>query len=105
MNFFQKKDWRIEGNRRYLRGDYHSAINFYNKAIEEHSVNYEAFFNKGMAYHDLGMYRKAIEDFTTAISINSNFSEAYKNRALSYYALNENKKALEDYNTSIMLNE
>lgn len=105
MNFFQKKDWRIEGNKRYLRGDYHSAINLYTKAIDECSENYEAFFNRGMAYHDLAMYHKAIKDFTTAISINSKFSEAYKNRALSYYALNESKKALEDYNTATKLSE
>jgi len=103
MNFNLKKNWRIEGNKRYLRGDYHSAIKFYSKAIEENQINSEAFFNRGMAYHDLGMFIKAIKDFTTAIKLNSRFSEAYKNRALSYYSLNENKKALEDYNTATQL--
>ena len=103
MNFFQKKDWRIEGNKKYLRGDYHSAISLYTKAIEEDSGNYVAYVNRGMAYHDIGMYHKAIEDYNVAINIKCNFAEAFKNRALSYYALNESEKALEDYNTATKL--
>ena len=85
MKLSLKKNWRIEGNKRYLKGNYHSAIKFYTKAIEENQINSEAFFNRGMAYHDLGMFAQAIEDFTKAIELNSQFSEAYKNRALSYY--------------------
>ena len=103
MHLFQKKNWRLEGNKRYLKGDYHSAIGLYSKAIEEDAVNFKAFFNRGMAYHDLGMFRKAIKDFTDAINLNSKFSEAFKNRALSYYSLNESKKALEDYNIATRL--
>ena len=105
MSFFQKKDWRIEGNKRYLKGDYNSAINLYNKAIDESSINYEAFFNRGLVHHDLRMYNDAISDFTTAIQLNSKFAEAYKNRALSHYALNESEKALEDYNIAMRLGE
>jgi len=103
MKLFQKRNWRIEGNRKYLKGDYHSAISLYSKAIDESGANYEAFFNRGMAFHDLGMFHKAIDDFTKALSLNSTFSEAFKNRALSYYSLNESKKALEDYNMATRL--
>lgn len=97
------KNWRIEGNKRYLRGDYHSAIKFYAKAIEEDSLSYEAFFNRGRAFHDLGMFNEAIKDFTVAIKLHAKFSEAFKCRALSYYSLNDSKKALEDYNMATQL--
>lgn len=103
MNFNFKKYWRIEGNKRYLKGDYHSAIKLYSKAIDVDELNYQAFFNRGVAYHDLGLFNQAILDFTKVISLNSKFSEAFKNRALSYYALNESKKALEDYNRATEL--
>ncbi len=103
MNFNIKKDWRIEGNKRYLRGDYQSAIKLYSKAILEDELNYEAYYNRGIANHDLGLFHSAIEDFTSAIQLNNNFSEAYKSRALSYYSLNNSKKALEDYNKSTQL--
>ena len=103
MHLFQKKNWRVEGNKKYLKGDYHSAINLYSKAIAENTSNFKAFFNRGMAFHDLGMFRKAIADFTVAIELNSKFAEAFKNRALSYYSLNESKKALEDYNIATRL--
>ena len=103
MNFNLKKDWRIEGNKRYLKGDYHSAIKLYSKAISEDEFNYHAYFNRGVAYHDLGLFHKAIVDFTEVIKLNSKFSEAFKSRALSYYSLNESKKALEDYNMAIQL--
>ena len=103
MNFNLKKDWRIEGNKRYLKGDYHSAIKLYSKAILEDEFNYQAFFNRGVAYHDLGLFREAIIDFTEVIKLNSKFSEAFKSRALSYYSLNESKKALEDYNMATQL--
>ena len=103
MSFGLKKNWRIEGNKRYLKGDYHSAIKLYSKAIEEDSINCEAFFNRGMAYHDLSLFHQAIQDFSTAIKLNLRFSEAYKSRALSYYSLNDSKKALADYNTATLL--
>ncbi len=103
MNLLFKKNWTIEGNKRYLRGDYRSAIKFYSKALLEDELDTEALLFRGISFHDLGNFQKAIEDFTLAIQLVPRFSEAYRNRALSYYSLNDSKKALSDYNTAAQL--
>ena len=97
------ENWQAEANKKYLRGDYKSAIKIYSKVIDSDALNYEAFFNRGMAYHDSKMYSEAIRDFTKSINLRQGFSEAYKCRALSYYSLNETKKALQDYNVATQL--
>jgi tetratricopeptide (TPR) repeat protein len=103
MNISLNKNWTIEGNKRYLRGDYKAAIKHYTKALSEDELNSEALLNRGIAYHDLGLYQKAIEDFTHAIKLDPHFSEAYRNRALSYYSLNDSRRALSDYNKASQL--
>jgi len=103
MKITINKNWIIEGNKRYLRGDYKAAIRHYTKALVEDNLNSEAVLNRGIAYHDLGLYDKAIEDFSLAIKLSPNFSEAYRNRALSYYSINDSRKALADYNKASQL--
>lgn len=103
MRLELSKQWMQKANEKYLKGYYNSAIKLYSKIIVENAFNYEALFNRGMAYHDLGMYDAAVADFTKAIELKQDFSEAYKCRALSYYSLNENQKALQDYNVAVRL--
>ncbi|MBN2668601.1 MAG: tetratricopeptide repeat protein [Bacteroidales bacterium] len=103
MKITFKKNWTIEGNEKYLRGEYKATIKCYTKAIESDELDAEAFLNRGITFHDMGLFSEAISDFTEAINLIPNYSEAYRNRALAYYSIKDSRKALADYNKASQL--
>ena len=59
-------------------------IEYYTKAIELNPEYTYAYYNRGIAYNDLGQYQKAIDDYTKAIELNPEYADAYGNRGLGY---------------------
>ena len=47
-----------EGNRKFMRGDYHGAIADFSKAIELNASDASAYYSRGLAY--LGQGQKAL---------------------------------------------
>ena len=43
-----------------------------------------AYYNRGVAYGDLGQYQKEIDDYTRAIELDPQHANAYFNRGITY---------------------
>lgn len=111
-----------QGVQKSLNKDYHGAIKDYTLAIklsssvtprtitEKHPEGYTSqinvydinegntsmYFNRGLAYFDLGMFDEAIMDFTKIIEYTPNDAEAYFHRAKTNYCLNNDEYMKED---------
>jgi tetratricopeptide (TPR) repeat protein len=57
------------GNARAASGSYQSAVEDYNAAIQSNSSLAIAFFNRGLAYYNLGKNERAIADFSKAADL------------------------------------
>ena len=58
----------ILGNRHLEREDYAAAINCYSEAIDLYPGNARLFYNRAIAYENLGEYEKAKADYAHALS-------------------------------------
>ena len=64
----------------------------------------EAYYNRGVAYGELGNHSQAIEDFDRVIGIDPEDGRAYFNRAVAYGELGDRSRAIEDLKTAARLN-
>jgi tetratricopeptide (TPR) repeat protein len=58
----------IRGNRHLERQDYAAAINCYSQAIQLYPGNARLFYNRAIAYENLGEYEKAKADYARAVA-------------------------------------
>lgn len=75
------------------KGNYLTAIKWFNKAIEENNKNAIIYNNRGMSYYYLEKYNTAFYDFDKAVFLDSTFAEAYSNRGSARYNRQDIKKA------------
>jgi tetratricopeptide (TPR) repeat protein len=113
----------VEARTYYNRGNAHSKLGEYDKAIADYTEairairinpdNAKAYvnravamlLNRGNAYTMLGEYDKAIADYTEAIRIKPDYyADAYHNRGYTYKELGEYDKAIADYSEAIRIN-
>ena len=62
-----------------------------------------AYYNRGLAYTNLGESHRAIEDYDTAIRLDPNDADAYTGRGGAYANLGEHRRAIEDFDMAIRL--
>jgi tetratricopeptide (TPR) repeat protein len=70
---------------------------FYRESLEV------PFFNRGVAYEEMGSFEQAIQDYTTVLSINEESKKSLHRRGLTYSKMDMNEEAIEDYNTALQL--
>jgi len=63
----------------------------------------DAYFNRGLAYGQLGKYQKALADYTQALSLDPNLVDAYFNRGIVHNRLGESQQAIADYTQALSL--
>jgi CHAT domain-containing protein/Flp pilus assembly protein TadD len=61
--------WFEQGYEQAMRGDFRSAIAFYDKALAIQPDKYEAWIIRGLALHDLGRFEEAIASYDKALAI------------------------------------
>jgi tetratricopeptide (TPR) repeat protein len=83
------EEYYTRGNAKGELGDYRSAIQNYNKAIQLKPNYANAYNNRGGAKVSLGDYRGAIQDFNKAIELDPNYANAYYNRGVSKIGLGQ----------------
>jgi len=64
---------------------YDEAIERFGEAIKLSPDYFDAYFNRGLAYHSKKDYNNAIEDFNKSIELDPNDWEAYYSRGGAYY--------------------
>jgi tetratricopeptide (TPR) repeat protein len=59
--------------------------------------NAVTYYNRGLAYLNLGQYERAIRDFGEAILLNPQLADAYHTRGLAYDAMSTSVEADRDF--------
>lgn len=77
------------------------AVEIQNLVIELDSTNANAYYNRGLVYHDLNMDDKAFDDYSNTIQYNPSYHQAYLNRGNIYRRRGDYDSAIEDYNRAI----
>jgi len=83
--------------------DPHKAIVYLSNAIKLQSNDAEIYYNRGIAYENLGQYQPAIQDYNQAISLNPAYSEAFYNRGTIYNEIGQYQQAIDDFNQAVIL--
>ena len=60
------------------------AIEYLSEAIRLKPDYVVAYYNRGVAYDDLGQYQRAIQDSDTAIRLKPDYANAYNNRGIAF---------------------
>jgi tetratricopeptide (TPR) repeat protein len=79
------------------------AIEYLNNAAKLQPENAEIYYNRGIAYDNLGQYQPAIKDYSLAIRLKPDYAEAYYNRGTIYNELSQYQQAISDFNQAINL--
>lgn len=87
----------------YKDGNRDTAVADYTKAIQQAPSFFEAYYNRGIVYEDLGDSSSAIADYTKAIEINPKYTRAWYNRGILYYKQGELDKAIDDFTQAIQI--
>ncbi len=66
------------------------------KAIRLQPDLAEAYYNRGIAYNNLGQYQRAIEDYNEAIRLKPDLTMAYIGRGFAYFIQGNNKLGCRD---------
>ena len=85
--------------------NYHEAIDYCNRAIDQDRDYVEAYYQRGLAKQSLNQHTSAISDFDKFISLNPNYVEAYCYRAEAKFGLGNSDGAREDLETALPLAE
>lgn len=80
---------------------YQKSIDCYDNVLKQQDDIFEAYFNRGNAYYNIGVYDKAIESYTKAIEIQPTLVDAFFNRGMVYHKLGKLYPAIADYNDAI----
>lgn len=108
MSGFDAKYYINEGIDKTNQGDYISALENFDKAIEIDPSRPLIYFSKAIVFHNLHRLEEAYENYTKAIELDEKMTDAYYNRA-QILLLSENisdetyKRALLDLEKSLNL--
>jgi tetratricopeptide (TPR) repeat protein len=79
------------------------AIEYLNNAIKLQPDDENYYYNRGVAYDNLGQYQPAIKDYNQAISLKPDYAEAFHNRGTIYSEIGQYQLAIKDFNEAIRL--
>lgn len=96
-----------KGKALHQAGDLHTAIEFYDMALQMDAYHPDALFNRGVAYASLNLPKrqKAWNDINKVLNINPEDSEALLWRAELSFDLKKYALAAQDYTTLLLHNQ
>ena len=84
---------------------YKEAIEFFNKAIQLNSKDYQAYAGLGYSKFELQKYKESIEDFDIALKINPTYAVAHSYKAVAQFLIDKDTiKALNTCAYALSLN-
>lgn len=104
-NMNQAREYFNAGVKKGITGEFDSAIEDFNEAIELNPLFAEAYLYKGLAEIELSNYEEAVRDFTITIELDPAFSDqAHYFRGLARYYLELYEAAIEDLSIAVRMN-
>ena len=88
--------FKEKGNRLFKKEKTFDAIKAYTQAIHAAPSYFEAYYNRGVAWHQMKLYYKAIVDFDRALEITPDDPDALYFRGISYDATGQLQRAFND---------
>lgn len=82
-------------------GVYAVAAKLYTAAIKAEPNKAALYYNRALAYQNLGQLDAAIQDYTQAITLNPNAAETYNNRGICLYQNKEYAQSEADYTKAL----
>lgn len=95
--------WLDLGAEAALKGDYQSAVTNYNQSLQLEPFNPDTYYNRGVAYYNLGQQQQSLQDFTTALKLNPQMAEAHGNRGELRLQLGDLAGAKQDFQQAAKL--
>jgi Flp pilus assembly protein TadD len=95
--------WLGQGAAKALNGDYMGAVAYYNQSLSRNPSNADTYYNRGVAYYQLGQQQQAWQDFNQAIKLNSTLAPAYGNRGELRYQMGDRIGARQDFQQAAKL--
>jgi len=92
------------GNELVNKGDFDSAIKYYDEAIKEDPNNARAYFMLGYTFGQIKDYDRAIDYFSISIKIDPYQAITYVGRGISWSLKGNYGKAIDDFGKSIEIN-
>ncbi len=89
--------YRKRADESIVKGEYDSAFNDYNKALELNPKDAVAYLNRGRAFQSKTNYDSAIADFSKVIELNPKETSAYLNRGDAFEKKGNAQQAIGDY--------
>ncbi|PSF39242.1 hypothetical protein C7H19_00170 [Aphanothece hegewaldii CCALA 016] len=102
-NHFNQQDFYHRGIRKTQNKEYESAIEDYNKVIQNNPNFWEVYLKRAEAYYQLFKDNSVLEDCQTVLRLNPNSSQAYYFLGLSRQRLGYTQSAIDAYNKAIKI--
>lgn len=99
-----EQDFYNQGKIKAEKENYEEAIALFSKALEIDPYFADIYYQRGLAYFNLGQTYNAIANFDQAINLDSKHQQAYYSRALAKVSLKNLLGSFNDINKSISLN-
>jgi len=84
-------------------GDFISALNDLNRAVEINPLNHLNFQHRGVLLSKLGLDEMALEDYNSAIRLNSEDTMNFSNKGVSLAFLGRYEEAIESFSIAVQL--
>ncbi|MBE9262696.1 tetratricopeptide repeat protein [Microcystis sp. LEGE 00066] len=93
--------WFVQGNQKYMNGDFIGAIASYDRALEMKPDLHKAWYNRGVALGNLGRFEQAIASYDRALEIKPDYHEAWNNRGIALKNLGRYEEAIASYDKAL----
>lgn len=84
--------------------DAKTRLDLYKAITEEAPWLVEAYFNRGIVFHELQEYAQAVDEYNRAIHKSPKYYQALSNRGLAYYKMGKYSKARDSLLKAISIN-
>lgn len=87
----------------HASGDFKSALDEFEKAVDFNPESYEAHFQRGRVLVDINEYKPALAEFERALSIDPTRAEAFNGRGVVRTKMGKYEDALKDFGLAIII--
>jgi len=91
----------VRGGRQQADGDYHGAFGQYAKAQAVDPTNAQSYFNRGLAYQEMGLPSLAIDQFGAALERKDDHVIAHHSRGNAYFEAGDYWRGFADHANSL----